>query len=47
MLGYALHCCYCSVHVVVVSHCIVDTVECMYRVVNSTYRVHDIWVHMR
>ena len=42
MLGYALHCCYCSVHVVVVSRCTVDTVECMYRVVNSTYRVHDI-----
>ena len=47
VLGYVLHCCYCSVHVVVVSRCIVDTVECMYRVVNSTYRVHDIWVHMR
>ena len=46
MLGYALHYCYNSMHVVVVSRCIVDTVECMYRVVNSTYRVHDIWVHM-
>ena len=47
ILGYALHCCYCSVHVVVISRCIVDTVACMYRVVNSTSRVHNIWVHMQ
>ena len=47
MLGYALHCCYCSVHVVVISRCIVDTVVRLYRVVNSTSRVHDVWVHMR
>ena len=47
VLGYALPCCYCSVHVVDISRCIVDTVACVYRVVNSTSRVHDIWVHMQ
>ena len=47
MLGYALPCCYCCMHVIVVSCCTVDTVACMYMGVNSTSRVHGIWVHIR
>ena len=47
ILGYAVPCCYCWVHVVVVSHCTVDTVACMYMGVNSMSRVHSIWVHMQ
>ena len=46
LLGYALSCCYCCMHMVVISHCTVDTVACMYMGVNSTSRVHGIWVHM-
>ena len=47
VLGYALPCCYCPVHVIVVSGCTVDTVAYMYMVVNSMSRVHGIWVHMQ
>ena len=32
LLGYALHCCYCCMHVIAVMHCTVNTVAYMYRV---------------
>ena len=47
MLGYALPCCYCCVHVVVISYCTVNTVACMYMGMNSMSRFHSIWVHMQ
>ena len=31
MLGYAVPCCYCCMHVVTVSHWTVETVACIYR----------------